>query len=114
MFRRSHRASLVAIVIGLAALPAEAVQRAFVASFGSDANAATSCGFAAPCRSFAAAVPVVDSGGEVLALDSIGYGMVTIDKSITLTAAPGAYAGISVSPYQPAQQASRSPRPEWT
>jgi hypothetical protein len=90
----------ISFVLAIAAAsmvpPADAVQRAFVASYGSDANAATGCGFAGPCRSFAAAVPVVDSGGEVLALDSIGYGIVTIDKSITLTAAPGIYAGIAV------------------
>jgi hypothetical protein len=68
-----------------------------VASYGADANVATSCGVANPCRSFATAVTVVDSDGEVLALDSIGYGPVTLTQSISLVAAPGAYAGISVS-----------------
>lgn len=97
MNRRSHAVLLLVATSALLATPAHAVQRAFVASFGSDANAATNCGFTAPCRSFAAAVPVVDPGGEVLALDSIGYGAVTIDRSITITSAPGAYAGITVS-----------------
>jgi hypothetical protein len=77
--------------------PAEAVQRAFVASYGSDANVATLCGLANPCRSFATAVTVVDPNGEVLALDSIGYGTVTLTQSISLVAAPGVYAGVSVS-----------------
>ena len=97
MPRRAHALVPLAIAAALTGTPAAAVQRAFVASFGSDANTTTNCGLANPCRSFAAAVPVVDSGGEVVALDSIGYGVVTIDRSITLTAAPGTYAGISVS-----------------
>jgi hypothetical protein len=54
------------------------------------------CALANPCRSFATAVTVVDPNGEVLALDSIGYGAVTLTQSISLVAAPGVYAGISV------------------
>jgi hypothetical protein len=49
-------------------LAAQAVQRSFVASFGSDANTATTCGFANPCRSFTAAQTVADAGGEIVAL----------------------------------------------
>jgi hypothetical protein len=52
--------------------------RAFVASTGSDANAAQACARSAPCRTFQAAVDVVDDGGEVIALDAAGYGAVTI------------------------------------
>jgi hypothetical protein len=77
--------------------PAEAVQRVFVASYGSDANTATNCGFANPCRGFTAAMTVVDSGGEVVALDAAGYGNVTIAKSVTITANPGFHAGITSS-----------------
>jgi len=73
------------------------VQRSFVASYGSDANTATNCGFANPCRGFTAAHSVTNSGGEVVALDAAGYGAVTITKAITITANPGFYAGISAS-----------------
>jgi hypothetical protein len=77
--------------------PAEAVQRVFVASYGSDANAATNCNFANPCRGFTAAMTVVDPGGEVIALDAAGYGAVTITKSVAIIANPGFYAGVSAS-----------------
>src|SRR5207244_8950603 len=37
-----------------------------------------------------------DPGGEVTALDSGGYGPVTISQAVSLVAPPGVYAGISV------------------
>jgi hypothetical protein len=89
--------SLLAVAGAMACLPAYAVQRVFVASYGSDANTATNCSFANPCRGFTAAMSVVDSGGEVVALDAAGYGAVTITKSVAITANPGFYAGISAS-----------------
>ena len=83
------------LAAALGAIPATAAQRAFVASYGSDANAATFCSLQAPCRSFEAAISVVDSGGEVLALDAAGYGSnITISKPLTLTANPGFHASI--------------------
>ena len=92
-----HTVFAFAIVGSLACNPAEAVQRAFVASFGNDANTATNCGFANPCRGFTAAQTVTDPGGEIVALDAAGYGPITITKSITITANPGFYAGIAAS-----------------
>src|SRR5258705_3588031 len=89
--------SALAVVAAISALPAQAVQRTFVASFGNDANTATNCGFANPCRGFTAAHGVTDPNGEIVALDAAGYGAVTITKSITITANPGFYAGISAS-----------------
>jgi hypothetical protein len=86
--------SLVAAVV---ATPADAAQRAFVASAGSDDNTALGCVLEAPCRSFAAAMTVVDNGGEVIALDAAGYGPVYVTKSVTITANPGFYAGIAVA-----------------
>ena len=84
---------LVAALCTIVVPPAQAGQRAFVASYGSDTN---SCGPVTPCRTFAKAVTVVDPNGEVVVLDSAGYGAVTLTQSISLTAAPGVYAGISV------------------
>src|SRR5438876_7408337 len=69
-------------------------QRTFVsAETGNDANP---CTRAAPCRNFAAAIAQTTSGGEVVVLDSGGYGQVTITQSVSLVAPPGVYAGISV------------------
>ena len=52
---------------------AQAVQRTHVsAGFGSDANTATNCTAAAPCRFFQAAVFVTDTNGEVIVLNSGG------------------------------------------
>ncbi|MEP7068148.1 MAG: right-handed parallel beta-helix repeat-containing protein [Usitatibacter sp.] len=97
MSRFSPVVFLLAVAGAMSVLPAEAVQRVFVASYGSDANTATNCGFTNPCRGFTAAMTVVDPGGEVVALDAAGYGAVTITKSVTLTANPGFYAGIAAS-----------------
>ena len=68
-------------------------QRSFVATTGVD-NAA--CSIAAPCRSFGAAVTATSAGGEVIVLDSGGYGPVTITKAIAVIAPSGVYAGVSV------------------
>ncbi len=69
-------------------------QRTFVsAASGNDANP---CTRTAPCRNFQAAIAQTASGGEVVVLDSGGYGMVTINQAVSLVAPPGVYAGISV------------------
>jgi hypothetical protein len=65
--------------------------RTFVAVAGNDAN---DCTFATPCRTFAGAVPNTAPGGEITALDSGAYGVVTIDKALTLQAAPGAHVAL--------------------
>jgi hypothetical protein len=70
-----------------------AAQRTFVSGAGNDANP---CSLVAPCRGFAAAVAQTAAGGEVVVLDSAGYGPVTITQSVSLIAPPGVYAGISV------------------
>jgi hypothetical protein len=70
-----------------------AVQRTFVASDGSDAN---TCTISLPCRTFGAAIAQTIAGGEVIVLDSAGYGAVTITQSVSITAPTGVYAGISV------------------
>ncbi len=79
-----------------AAFSASAVQRTFVSISGSDANTVTNCGNATPCRGFTAALTVTDSGGEIIVQSSGGYGPVTIDKSVSIIAREGIYAGISV------------------
>jgi hypothetical protein len=72
--------------------------RAFVATTGDDANTSTNCGPTAPCRTFNAALSVTASGGEVIVLNSGGYGPapVNITQSVSIVAPPGVYAGITV------------------
>jgi hypothetical protein len=90
--------SLASILALLFAIPAQAaVQRAHVsAAHGADSNTAFNCDAVHPCRTFQTATTVVSSGGEVVALDSGGYGTVNITQSISLISPAGVYAGISV------------------
>ena len=97
MDRSLLRAPLAFALAAFTALPAFAAQRTFVASYGNDANASTNCSIAAPCRTFAASLPVTSNGGEVVALDSAGYGAITIVRSVTIIGPPGIHAGITVS-----------------
>ncbi len=88
-----------AVVASFACMQSQAVQRTHVsAAVGSDANTATNCTAAAPCRFFQAAMSVTDTNGEVVVLDSGGYGAITVTKSIAFIAPSGVYAGISVFP----------------
>jgi hypothetical protein len=73
-------------------------QRTFVSTTGSDAAA---CSLVAPCRSFAAALAQTATGGEVIVLDSGGYGAVSISKDVSIIAPRGVYAGITVSATSP-------------
>lgn len=93
-----HFVRAAAVLFGLfsAALAHATAQRAFVATTGADANTAFNCSLVNPCRGFAAAVGVTNVNGEVVALDSGGYGPVTITKSVSIIAPAGIYAGISV------------------
>jgi len=68
--------------------------RSAVSVAGNDAN---TCVVSSPCRSFAKAITVTNAGGEIIALDSGGYGPFVIDRAISVRPAPGAYAGITVT-----------------
>ena len=103
--RRLRTPALFAVILALVLFgfaassgrPALAVGsqiRTFVASTGSDANP---CSRVAPCRTFGAALAQTASGGEIVALDSGGYGAVTISQAVTIVAAPGIQASISPS-----------------
>src|SRR5438105_1908836 len=84
-----------ALVVGVfvAASGLAASSRTAVSVNGSDSNP---CTVASPCRSFSAAIAQTASGGDVVALDSGGYGTFIVNQSVTLEAAPGVYAGITV------------------
>jgi hypothetical protein len=80
-----------ALACSFGTAPATARARVFVASYGNDSNP---CTFGSPCRNFQQAVNVVDTGGEVTAIDSAGFGPITISRSVTITSPPGVEAGI--------------------
>ena len=69
-------------------------QRTFVKSNGSDAS--PTCSLVAPCRSFNIAIGLTTPGGEVVILDTAGYGPMTIDRAIKIIGPSGVYGGISV------------------
>ena len=80
-----------ALACSLASVPAYARARVFVASYGDDANP---CTFGSPCKTFQHAHDAVDAGGEVTAIDSAGFGPITINKAVTITSPDGVEAGI--------------------
>lgn len=95
MLRRTLALASIAFAlsISIATDVSATAQRTFVASNGNDANP---CSITAPCRGFAAALLQTTSGGEIVVLDSAGYGGVTINQAVSIIAPPGVYAGVSV------------------
>jgi hypothetical protein len=92
---RKYCLIVLALVVCLGAQNALALSvRVFVSNSGVDTS---TCSRSAPCRSFAYAITQVSAGGEVVALDSAGYGPVTISQSVSIYAVPGASAAISTS-----------------
>jgi hypothetical protein len=93
----AFRLTVALAVVALLAVPSAlaTIQRTFVSANGNDTNPCTN---ALPCRSFGHAIGQTNAGGEIVVLDSAGYGRVTINKSVTIVAPPGVYAGISVFP----------------
>jgi hypothetical protein len=87
-------AAVLASTLLASGVASAAAQRSFVSTSGVDNPA---CSIAAPCRSFGAAILATNPGGEVVVLNSGGYGPVTIAQSVSIIAPPGVYAGISVS-----------------
>src|SRR5262245_29587723 len=55
--------------------------RTWVSGVGDDANPGSRT---APCKTFAGAISKTATGGEIDALDSGGFGVLTITKSITI------------------------------
>jgi hypothetical protein len=70
-----------------------AAARTFVsAEVGADTNP---CTRSLPCRSFAVALLASDSDGEVVVLDSGGYGPVTITQAVSIVSPQGVHAGVT-------------------
>jgi parallel beta-helix repeat protein len=68
-------------------------QRTFASASGNDSNP---CSIGSPCRTIGAALGAVAPGGEVVIMNSAGYGPFTISKAVTIIASQGVYAGVSV------------------
>ena len=86
--------SALVVIVTFASAAQGSNVRSFVESTGMDTNP---CTRVAPCRSFGAAIAQTVSGGAVIALDSAGYGSVTISQSITLFAPEGVYAAMTAA-----------------
>ena len=91
-------AGAIALVLGLAAVPAQAQQaRSFVsAATGNDANA-PNCLRLAPCKTFQTAHDATLANGEITVLDPGSYGSLTITKNISVINDGVGEAGILVS-----------------
>lgn len=86
--------AVAALVLFLLATHAQATaQRTFVSTSGVNNPI---CSLAAPCRDFATAIAATSPRGEVIVLDSGGYGGATIAQAVSIIAPSGVYAGISV------------------
>ena len=82
--------SLFAAPVALGALNA----RSIISVNGSDSN---SCASTAPCRSLAVAVTHTAAGGEIIAINTAGYGAATVDRALTVSGAPGVHAAITTA-----------------
>ena len=81
------------LILALLATGASAIQRTAVKSNGVDSG---NCSLATPCRTFGYAMINTDFGGDIVTLDSAGYGPVTITQPVSIVVPSGVYAGVSV------------------
>ena len=86
-------AAAAVFVINTAAAQAQA-DRTFVSGHGADTG---TCAVTAPCRSFVYAISQTAAAGEIVVLDSAGYGPVTIAQSLIITNPGGVEAGITAT-----------------
>lgn len=83
--------AVAVFMLALASMAQAQATRTWVSGVGDDANP---CSRTAPCKTFAGAISKTAAGGEIDALDSAGFGAVTITKSITIDGARGFIGGI--------------------
>jgi hypothetical protein len=70
--------------------------RTWVSGVGDDNNTVNGCSRTATCKTFAAAISVTDTNGEINCVDPGGFGSITITKSITIDCT-GTFGGILAS-----------------
>src|SRR5215218_11034979 len=90
-FSATFKALTFAIFIVTLSAAAQAQTRTWVSGVGDDLNP---CSRTAPCKTFAGAISKTSAGGEIDALDSGGFGAVTITKSITIDGGTAGLASI--------------------
>ena len=73
--------AVAAFVLTVTSMASAQATRTWVSGVGDDANP---CSRTAPCKTFAGAISKTAQFGEINALDSGGFGAVTITKSITI------------------------------
>src|SRR4051812_2538260 len=91
---RICRALILSLVVGGAAVAQAAPAKIFVASYGNDANSGSPT---SPKRAFQAAHDALATGGQIVVLDTAGYGAFTITKSLSVTVPPGVNGFVTVS-----------------
>lgn len=88
-------AAMAAVLSTFISAGADAQQvRTFVSGAGTDSGI---CGVTTPCRHFTYALTQTGPGGEIVALDSAGYGAVTINQSVSISAPAGVEAAITAA-----------------
>jgi hypothetical protein len=95
LLSKTHAVTLAfvaCLICAPAALPAQAT-KIFVASYGNDVNDGSR---GSPKRNFQAAHDGVAAGGQIVVLDTAGYGALTITKSLSVTVPPGVNGFITV------------------
>ena len=85
--------TLCALAFLPSALHAQAPAKTFVASFGNDANDGSR---GSPKRNFQSAHDAVAAGGQIVVLDTAGYGQLNITKSLAITVPAGVNGFITV------------------
>jgi hypothetical protein len=84
---------LFAVLTAMSALSAFGAPRTFVASSGKDTNP---CTVDKPCRTFAAAITQTDVNGQVIAVDSAGFGPFALTSAgVSVIGAPGVHAAVT-------------------
>src|SRR5918911_4559845 len=84
---------LTSFILALATAAQAQATRTWVSGVGDDVNP---CSRTAPCKTFAGAISKTFINGEINAIDSGGFGTITITKSITLDGT-GVHASILAS-----------------
>ena len=90
----SVRSSILVLTLLCASSALAQLARTAVSVSGLDTN---TCAPNNPCRTFAHAMTQTNAGGEIIALDSGGYGPFVIDKAVSVQAPPGVYAGVTAA-----------------
>jgi hypothetical protein len=90
------RSILTVLAAGFVAVSGAQAQltKIFVASFGNDGNDGSR---GSPKRNFQAAHNAVAAGGQIVVLDTAGYGQLTITKSLAVTVPPGVNGFVTVT-----------------